>query len=261
MSTAVTAAPTVTAPPAALSPLRQLGLVVQWQMRRRTQELPLLILLQLLIPVAVVIGYGLLVGDAGPVAGLYLATGAPVITLVTVGLVGTPQFVSQSRTEGSLDWMRTLPVPRTLFLLADLAVWTLVAMPGMVTGVIVGAWRFDVDLAPTWWVVPAALLVALTAAAVGYALATMMSPPLAMLMSQVLVFVVLLFTPISFPAERMPDWAQQMHTWLPLEPMAQAIRSGLASNDFDMPGRSWVVLAVWCAAAVLGARWALNRRH
>ncbi|MCL2424502.1 MAG: ABC transporter permease [Micrococcales bacterium] len=256
MSTAVAVAP----PATVASPLRQLGLVVQWQMRRRTRELPLLVLLQLLIPVATVVGYGLLVGNPSRVAGLFLATGAPTIALISVGLVATPQFVGQARMEGSLDWLRTLPVPREFFLLADLAVWTVIALPGVVFGIVVGSLRFDVDLAPTWWLAPVALLVSLTAAAVGYAIACLMTPILAHLMSQVLVFVVLLFTPISFPADRMPDWAQQAHAWLPLEPMAQVIRAGLAPGDFTVPGRSWVVLVTWCVAAVLGARWALRRR-
>ncbi|MCL2849093.1 MAG: ABC transporter permease [Micrococcales bacterium] len=245
---------------AAVPTLRQLGLMVQWQMRRHAQNLPLFMLLQVLIPVATVVGYGLLIGNPGRLAGLYLVTGAPTIALISVGLVATPQFVGQSRTEGSLDWLRTLPVPREVFLLADLAVWTLIALPGVVFGVVVGSLRFDATLAPRWWLVPVALLVSLTAAAVGYALACVLSPVLAQLMSQVLVFVVLLFTPISFPAERMPQWAQDAHAWLPLEPMAQVIRAGLAPHDFTVPVRSWLVLVAWCLVGVLAARWALRRR-
>ena len=43
---------------------------------------------------------------------LYLATGAPAITLITMGLVALPQVVAQAKTEGTLEYMRTLPVPR-----------------------------------------------------------------------------------------------------------------------------------------------------
>jgi ABC-2 type transport system permease protein len=238
----------------------QTGLLIQWQLRRSAQSLPLLVLVQILLSVATIAGYGLLVGHPDHLAGLYLATGAPTVALITVGLVMTPQAVSQSRTEGSLDWLRTLPVPRSLFLVADLTVWTLIALPGLVLGIIAGAIRFDADLAPTWWLVPAALIVSLTSAAVGYAMASLLAPTVAQLMSQVLVFVVLLFTPISFPADRMPDWAQNLHAWLPLEPMAQVIRSGLAPHDFTVPGRSWIVLAAWCLAAVIGAGAALRKR-
>jgi len=102
--------------------------------------------------------------------------------------------------------------------------------------------------------------VSLTAAAVGYAMASLLPPALAMLMTQALVFVVLLFSPVSYPAERMPGWLQGAHEWLPIQPMAQLVRAGLASDTFALPTRSLVVLVVWCAASVAGAIWSLRRR-
>lgn len=239
---------------------RQLGLLMQWQFRRQAQYLPLLVVVQILISVATILGYALLVGDVPPAAALYLATGAPTITLVTVGLVMAPQMVAQAKTEGSLDWMRTLPVPRPAFLVADLLVWTVLALPGMVLGVLVGVWRFDLSLALAWWIAPAAFVVSLIAAAVGYAMATLLPPQLAQLLTQVLIFVVLLFSPVSYPAERMPGWLQGAHSVLPIEPMAQVVRAGLASDAFDVPGRSLVVLAIWTVASLAGATWALRRR-
>ena len=260
MTTTTTTAPltAVTAP--RLPVLRQLPLLLTWQARRLASALPLLVVVQVLLSVATVIGYGLLVGRPAPAQALYLATGAPTVSLVMVGLVMTPQLVVQSRTEGSADWMRTLPVPRELFLAADLLMWTLVALPGVVLGVVAGVLRFHVHLAPTWWLVPTALVVSLTAAAVGYAMAWLLPGQVAQLMSQVLVFVVLLFSPVSFPADRMPVWLQHAHHWLPIEPMAQAVRAGLAPGSFSVPGRSVAVLAAWCVLCVGGAAWALRRR-
>lgn len=243
-----------------MTTVQQTLLLTQWQFRRQATMLPLLVLVQVFLAIATILGFGLVIGDPPPDQALYLATGAPTITLVMVGLVMTPQMLSQSRTEGSLDWMRTLPVPRGSFLVSDLLVWTLIALPGMVLGIVTGVLRFDVDLSPAPWLVPATLLVSLTAAAVGYGMASLLKPTLAMLMTQVLVFVVLLFTPVSYPADRMPAWLQTAHEWFPFEPMAQLVRSGLASDTFTMPGRSLVVLLAWCAASVAGATWALRRR-
>lgn len=243
-----------------LSALRQLPLLLRWQARRMASALPLLVLVQILLSVATVIGYGLLVGQPAPAEALYLATGAPTVSLVMVGLVMTPQLVVQSRTEGSADWMRTLPVPRELFLAADLLVWTLIALPGVVLGVLAGVLRFHVHLAPTWWLLPTALVVSLTAAAVGYAMAWLLPGPIAQLMSQVLVFVVLLFSPVSFPADRMPVWLQHAHHWLPIQPMAEAVRAGLAPGSFTVPGRSVAVMLTWCVVCVAGAAFALRRR-
>lgn len=243
-----------------MNAVRHTALLVQWQFRRNSASLPLLVVIQVLLAVATVVGYGLLVGDPTPDVALYLATGAPTITLITVGLVMTPQMLVQSKTEGSLDWMRTLPVSRGLFLAADLLVWTMLALPGMVLGIFAGIWRFDVDLSPTWWLVPGALLVSLTAASVGYAIASLLAPALAQLISQVLVFVVLLFSPVSYPASRMPDWLATAHEWLPIEPMSQIVRAGLAPDAFTIPTRSVLVLAAWCVASVTGALATLRRR-
>ena len=243
-----------------MNAVRSTALLVQWQLRRQAQMMPLLVVVQVFMAVATVVGYGLLVGDPDPQAALFLATGAPTITLITVGLVMTPQMVAQSRLEGSLDWMRTLPVPRWAFLAADLTVWTLIALPGMVLGIIAGIIRFDVDLSPAPWLVPAALLVSLTSAAVGYAMASVLAPQVAMLMTQALVFIVLLFSPVSYPRGRMPQWLQTAHEWAPIEPMAQVVRSGLAHDAFAVPGRSVVVLLAWCTVAVAGATFALRRR-
>jgi ABC-2 type transport system permease protein len=240
--------------------VEQTLLLAQWQFRRQSTYLPLMVVVQVFMAVATVIGYGLLVGDPDPATALYLATGAPTVTLITIGLVVTPQLLSQSRTEGSLDWMRTLPVPRSLFLVSDLLVWTLLALPGMVLGVVAGVLRFGIDLSPAPWLVPGALLVSLTAAAVGYAMASLLAPAVASLMTQALVFVVLLFSPVSYPAERMPGWLQGAHDWLPIEPMAQLVRAGLVQDAFTLPARSLVVLVVWCVASVAAAVWALRRR-
>ena len=243
-----------------MTAVRQGLLLLQWQLRRGSTVMPLLVVVQIAMAVATVVGYGLLVGDPTPDVALYLATGAPTITLITVGLVMTPQMLGQAKTEGSLDWMRTLPVPRWTFLASDLLMWTLIALPGMVLGIVAGVLRFDVQLSIAPWLVAAALLVSLTSASVGYAMASVLPPMLAMLLTQVLVFVVLLFSPVSYPASRMPEWLQHAHEYLPIEPMAQVVRAGLASADFSVPGRSVVVLGVWCVASVGAALAALRRR-
>lgn len=240
--------------------LTQSGLLIQWNLRRSSTYLPLMVVVQVLLAVATIIGFGFLAGDLTPETALFLATGSPTITLVMVGLVMTPQVVADAKREGSIDWMHTLPVPRAIFLLADLTMWTLVALPGLVLAVLAGVWRYDLQLSPAPWLVVAVLVVSLTAASVGYALAVLLPPQLAMLVSQLLVFTILLFTPVSFPAERMPAWMQQLHQYLPFEPMAQVVRGGLAADVFDVPLRSVIVLAFWCVLSIGGVIWALTRR-
>ncbi len=184
-----------------MTAVRQALPLAQWQSGRQAQFLPLMLIVQIFLSVTTVLGHGLLVGNPPSELALDLATGAPTITLISVGLIMTPQIVAQSRTEGSLDWMRTLPVPRPAFLVGDPIVWSLLALPRMVLGVVI----------------------------------------------------VLLFTPVSYPASRLPTWLATAHEYFPVAPMAQLIRAGLAQNQFTMPGRSLVVLLAWCVAWRPGA--------
>lgn len=240
--------------------LQQLGLMIQWQFRRITDTLPLLIILQIILAIATIAGFGLLVGEPDPASARYLATGAPTMTLISIGLVFVPQIVGRSRIEGSFDWLRTLPLPREIYLISDLVVWTLVSLPGLIVGIIAGNIRFGTEITPTLMVIPVALLVALTSASIGYAITMLLAPAVAQLISQVLLFIVLLFTPISFPSERMAEWGQQIHKWLPLQPMAEAMRYSLSPDHFSISARAWIVLIVWCVLSLIIAICALRRR-
>lgn len=243
-----------------MTALRQYGLLTQWQLRRQSAALPVLVIVQALLAVGTVLGFGIIMGEMSGTAALFLATGAPTVTLITVGLVMAPQMLSQAKTEGSSAWMMTLPVPRLAFLAADLTVWTLVALPGTLLALVAGVARYGIELSIAPWALPAAVLVSLTAAAVGYAMAAVLPPTIAQLMTQLLIFAILLFSPITFPAERLPDWLAGLHRVLPVEPMAELIRAGLAQDAFAVPASSVAVLLAWCVGAVLLAAVALRRR-
>lgn len=93
-----------------------------------------------------------------------------------------------------------------------------------------------------WRLVASAfLLVGLTAIAVGYAIAYALPPAATTLTSQVLVFFVLMFSPINFPADGLPEWLQALHRILPVQSMAQVVRetlvvpaSGIDSTPFAL---------------------------
>ncbi|MDR2722875.1 MAG: ABC transporter permease [Cellulomonadaceae bacterium] len=262
-------APLTTAPltTAASSPLarigtatRQLGLVLQWNVNRMRSWLPLTIVVQVMMTVLTVLGYGMLIGTPTPQAAVFLATGAVTVQMLMMGLVMVPQAVGQSKTEGSLAWMRTLPVPRLVFFLADMLTYALLALPGTVLALVVGAWHYGISLSVSVWALPAALLVALISTSVGYALAMLLPPLVAGLISQVLVFVVLMFSPVSFPAANLPGWLAVVHEWLPIASMADLMRATLASDTFTMSLRAGLVLAAWTVLAVIGAIRVLSRR-
>jgi ABC-2 type transport system permease protein len=240
--------------------LRSYSLLVRWQALRLKGFLPLAIVVQSLFAFGIVVGYPLLFPEMDQMTMLFLATGAPAITLITMGLVALPQVVSQARLEGSLEYMRSLPVPRLAYLAADLTVWMAIVLPGVVFAVLVGVWALGLDLDVSWMIIPASLLVAVTSAAVGYAMASLLPPMIAMLVTQVLVFGVLIFSPINFPASRLPGWLQEVHAILPVQAMGEVIRGSLASSTFPIASGSFLLLGVWCVASLGLSYRVLTRR-
>jgi ABC-2 type transport system permease protein len=244
-----------------MSPLRSYLLLVTWQAHRLRTFLPLAIVVQSLFAFGIVVGYPLLFPQIDQTTVLFLATGAPAITLITMGLVAVPQVVAQARTEGSLSYMRTLPVPRVVYLLADMTVWLVIVLPGVVFAIVVGAVRFNLDLRLSPLVVPAILLVVLTATSIGYALATVLPQMIANLVTQVLVVFVLMFSPLTFPPSRLPDWLAAVHSVLPIQAMGELIRGTLAGNVFPLGVAPWLLLGTWCAATFAIASVVLGRRR
>lgn len=232
-----------------MSALRSYGLLVIWQTLRLKAFLPLAIIVQGLFAVGIVVGYPLLFPSLDKSTILFLATGAPAITLITMGLVAVPQVVAQAKTEGSLEYLRTLPVPRVVYLLADMTVWLVIVLPGVVFAIVVGALRFGLDLQVSPLVIPAMLLVVLTTTSIGYALASVLPQMLANLLTQVLVVFVLMFSPLTFPPSRLPDWLAAIHSFLPIQAMGEVIRGTLAGNVFPIVAGPFVLLAIWCAVA------------
>jgi ABC-2 type transport system permease protein len=110
-------------------------------------------------------------------------------------------------------------------------------------------------------VVPALLLVALTATGVGYAIASLLPQQLANLLTQVLVVFVLMFSPLTFPVERLPDWLATIHQFLPVKAMGEVIRGTVASNVFPLSIEPFLVLGAWCLVGFGITYWALSRRR
>jgi len=244
-----------------MTPLRSYVLLLQWQALRLKMFLPLLVVVQTLFALGIVLGYPLLFPELDRTTTLYLATGAPAISLITIGLVAVPQFVAQGKQEGTLEYMRSLPIPRIVYLLADLSVWMAIVLPGVALAVVVSAIRFNLDLQVSPLVVPVMILVALTSSAVGYAIASLLLPMVANVITQVLVVFILMFSPLNFPPERLPDWLATVHSVLPVQAMGELIRGTVAGGpQFPISVGNLLLLGAWAAGALATSWLVMTRR-
>lgn len=242
--------------------LHSYRLLLHWQALRMKPILPLILVIQPLIGVGTVIGLGYMMPEIDTNSAIFLSTGAPTLALIALGLVLVPQVVVEAKTQGTFDYMWSLPVPRMAFMAADMTLWMLITLPGVVLALLVGAQRYEFTLQVTPLVVPAVLLVSLTATSIGYAIAHLSpKPELVAVFTQFIIFSLFLFSPINFPAERLPEWLADLHQFLPVKHAADAIRGSLTQIYSADLGRALLILSVWCVAALAATYTVVSRRR
>lgn len=230
--------------------------MVRFQATSLRRELTAMAFLQLLTGAGTAVIYGFVLGDIDASRVEFLATAAPVLALIPVGFVHVPNVIGQQKLEGTYDFLWSLPVPRTAAALASFSVFTLISLPGAALSLVAATTRFDVDLSISPLVLPAVLLTALMATSVGFGVGHAIPNPRAVnLLTNLLIFFVLMFSPVAFPIEQFPDWLATLHRVLPFHHMAVVIRDGLTDDLVTGAARSYLVLVLWTAAS-----WAVTAR-
>jgi ABC-2 type transport system permease protein len=231
-------------------PLASFGLLLLWQVRRYRSTLVTIVLIQVALGLGIVYGLSFLIPNIDPKSALFLSTGAPTIALLLLGLTVVPQEVAQDKLTGAHTYVAALPVPRLASLGAGLTFWLGAQLPGTVLALVAASARFHFDLAINAYVLPAFLLVALSGAAVGYAMASVLRPEVTGIATSFISVGILLFSPIDFPISRLPDFLQVIHRVLPVKYMADLIRWSLTGRYVDAPGVAFLVVGLWCVACL-----------
>jgi len=233
--------------------------LVRWSLTRHKYLLPAFTAVQALFAVAIVYGLALMIPDVDHEAARYLSSGAWTLGIIAVGCVLAPQIMSTSKQEGLLDYQKTLPVPRSAILLADAVVWSLAALPGIAVGMLAAFLRFGLEIHIDLFTIAAVLGAQFTAVSIGYAIALWLPISATSLATQVIMIGGLLFSPITFPADRLPDWAVILHQFLPFAPLGDTIREATFRTGEDQL-LNVIVVAVWAGTAYLAAYLALRKR-
>jgi ABC-2 type transport system permease protein len=130
------------------------------------------------------------------------------------------------------------------------------------SALVVAGWRYDVSLTLDPTAVPAFVLTLACGSFLGSAIGHAMDKPqVTMLFTQLGIFFIVGFSPVSFPVERLPGWLATLHEYLPMHHMALAVRSSLTEGLVVMTPRSWLVLSLWTTVAGIFAGIVLVRRR
>jgi ABC-2 type transport system permease protein len=220
------------------------------------------ILVQMLMGAGMAIIYGFYLGDLPPAAATFLATGAPTLAVMPLGMALLPSLIASRKIEQTYDFMWSLPVPRTATAASSFTIFTLLAIPGVAVSLAVAGWRYDLDLRVSLWIVPAVLLASLMSASVGFGIGhAVPDPGITNVITNLLIFVVLMFSPIAFPIGNFPGWLAALHRGLPFWHMANVMRAALTEGLVESVWRSYLVLGAWTVGTWLLAAWAIRRRR
>lgn len=173
-------------------------------------------------------------------ATIYLTTGTSTVILLAIGLVFLPQGVAETKINGTLTYMLSLPIRRLYYVLVEALIWFIIALPRIVISLFIATIHFDIKLSLQISTIFIFMLIGLTAIGIGYIISLWLQPQVAELVFQVLIFGILLFSPINFPQKRMPEWLQYIHDVLPLQYMAEAIRASVAPDEFSTSTTSYI---------------------
>lgn len=220
--------------------------MLRYDLLSMREWLSFFLIIQIFMGAGMAIMYGFYFDEIPDVFATFVATGAPVLAIIPVGMTMVPSLVLQHRLDNTYDFVWSLPVPRMAAMLSNLTVFTVISAPGAAITLFVAAWRYDIDLAVSWDIVPAVLLASIMGVSVGFGFAhAMKDPRMTNLVVNVIIFFVTLFSPIAFPIENFPDWFATVHRFLPFYPMAQVVREGLTNGIATDVGWSYAVLTIW----------------
>jgi ABC-2 type transport system permease protein len=235
--------------------------MLKWVFLSNRPWLSLNLAVQIGIAAGFIYGISFFYPEITPEIAKYVTTGAPTIILLTVGMVMVPQIIAQGRTEGNFDYIWSLPVPRMAHIAADATNMFGSTLPGIALAVALGAMRFDFGLNISPLIIPAVLLISMCGTFVGYSMAFAVPKPMMVnVITQILIFVVMLFSPVSFPAERLPGWLQAVHQVLPIQYMADLMRGTLTDLPINM-ARAFAITGAWCVAGFVITGLLVRRRQ
>jgi ABC-2 type transport system permease protein len=224
-------------------------------------EFGMIAVVQIALTLGLVIGYGYLIPDISKQSATYLVTGTATQAFVTVGLVMLPQFISQAKEEGRLDYLLTLPISREAYLLAEVTVVALMAIPGVILALVLGDWYYGLSLSADPIFLLVMVLAVFSLAGVGVAMAVTI-PHLQVVngICQLIIFYVLFFSPVILPANQLPGILRHTAKFVPTTYSADAVRASLT----DLPGtdlaRSLLIMAGFAFASLFLSAVTIRRR-
>ncbi|MFF0379939.1 ABC transporter ATP-binding protein/permease [Actinoplanes missouriensis] len=209
------------------------------------------LLFGLLMPVAMVFGLARIGnGLDDPASLLYIVSGAAVFSLATEGIATLAQRIGVIKTDGMMVYYASLPIGKVSFVAALVLSRLLLIMPGLVTPIIAADLMYDTNYVISPWLLVVLPLSCLALSAIGLAIGTLIaSMDLIVVVTNLLIFVLLLASPVLIPPESLPAPLRVLGYLLPPTYAADALRHTL---DGTLGATFALDLAALAALTVIG---------
>ena len=241
--------------------LRQFADVLRLELLMAREMIWMMAMVQFVMTLGLILGFGYFVPNMTDIQALFLTTGAASQTVVTTALVILPQKLAQDKAEGKLTYLLTLPIPRETYVLVQIAFVALATVPGTAFAVAFGAWHYDISLAVSVTVLAVVPLAIFSLAGIGVAIAILSPfPQLTNALTQLTIFYVLLFAPVMFPKDHLPELLQRVSVVMPPTYVADAMRAALTDLPGTHLGRSILVMAAFAVGSIALSAITVRRR-
>ena len=224
--------------------LQKIGGLIMWSYTRNKSLIILCSIVQFFMAVALVYGYSLIIPDYSTEVKYYLASGAITIGIITIGCTISAQTISSDKQNGIINYLKTLPVKRQFILFSDLFIWMISSLLGIFISFIIVFLKFRLVPIISLANFSVILLILITMLSLGFAIAYCSSPNLMTLSTQLILMIGLLFSPILFPAERIPTIILNLYRFLPFVPSGDLIRNSIFYGQ-DISVTNVIILAAW----------------
>ena len=215
---------------------------------------------QLLLSLAIVYGLTFLIPTMDDTTAVYLSSGAIVLGIIAVGGVLSAQIVSTAKQNGIVSYQRTLPVSRFNLLLADFIIWGFASLPGILMSFLASSLKFGLAIHFPVLSVALLILAQMSMISIGFCIAYWLPTNGVSLMTQIIMIGGLLFSPITYPADRLPEWTKIIYDFLPFVPTANLIRTSFFGSGF-IQLKNILTVSIWLIITGALSLRALSRRN
>lgn len=240
--------------------LKKLLGLIRWSLIRHKYLLPVFSIVQVAFALAIVYGLALLIPDIDESSAIYLSSGAISLGIIAVGCVLAAQIVNTAKQDGVIKYQRSLPVARSFILLSDIIIWWIASLPGIFMGCVAAMLRFSLEI----YFTPLSFLIItitqITMICIGFAIAYSLTPNTMALVTQLIMLGGLLFSPITYPADRLPEWTSYIYQVLPFVPATDLLRFTLF-NYGNFSFIKLLIVVLWAFISIIICLFALSKRE